>query len=159
MHVQRNPDGSRTLHLSKSEEQAYLHLGVIASLAGHRELMYKIKSGKKTPEGRIFRGMVEWNADTIPEDQLKEMRDFRDALLHGHCIVFEDGSISISDERFKDEDPRSQIELSLVKLSKIKDMWVEWLEPSIVMNRYIDAGNPDPIRWSITVIDSTSEDK
>ncbi len=159
MHVQRNPDGSRTLHLSKSEEQAYLHLGVIASLAGRRELMYKIKSCKRTPEGRIFSGMVKWSADTIPEDQLKKMWDFRNALLHGHCIVFEDGSISISDERFKDDDPQSQIELSLAELSRTMDMWVEWLEPSTVMRRYLDAGNPDPIRWSITVIDPTSKEE
>lgn len=74
------------------------------------------------------------------------MKKFRDRLFHGLCIVSEDGSPSIDDERFDKDDPERDLIVSLAELSEKLGMWVEWLDPSIVLNRYHAAGNPDPIQ-------------
>ncbi len=132
--------------LTESENQAYVLLGIVASLAGHRELIFNVKRKKKSADGRIGAPMTRWTADTIPEDLLSEMRCFRDKLFHGLCIVFEDGSIEISDESLKEDDPDQTKKWSFVELSTMVDKWVEWLVPSVVMERYEAAGYPSPIR-------------
>ncbi len=150
MNFRSNPDGSRTMTVSESESQAYLLLGLLASLAGRRELMDELKNGNKSLDDRIAGGMTGWNAGEIPSDEMSRMEAFRHALVHGLCIVAEDGGIFISDEKYGEDDSRSHLSLSLVELQEMAGAWVEWLAPPIVIDRYMAAGHPHPIQVSIT---------
>ena len=125
MEITNHPDGIRTAHLTEDEAQTYLLLGILTSLAAHRELTYQVKTGKKTAHGRIAGRMVQWQANAIPEDHLNEMKKLRDKLFHGLCIVSEDGMLSIDDESFDEHDPEGYLTVSLAELSGKLGMWVE----------------------------------
>ena len=151
MHIKRNLDGTSVAELTYEEGQTYTLLGILATMNGRQELQHAIKVGRRSINGRLGSNLVQWLADRTPEDKMLEMRDFRNKLLHGLCIVFEDGSISISDEQRDDENPESDVKYTFVQLSGIVNSWIDLIhvDESLIAKYQAETGNPHPIQMKI----------
>ena len=86
------------VQLTIAEQTTYMYLGVIAAHDEHRRSVDRtikgLKDGKRSPDPLDISA---WFANRVNESEdLEELRDFRDRLLHGVCLVdSRDGSVKI----------------------------------------------------------------
>ena len=155
MHIKRNPDGTKQAQLTYEEGQTYTLLGMLATMSGKQELHHDIQRGKRSAQGRLGGGLTRWMTDQVPEQEMLEMRNFRNKLLHGLCIVFEDGSIEISDEQLDDNHPESLVKYTLTQLYEVLGSWLDKIHvDEYLIDRYqVETGNPHPIQIEIRVIE------
>ena len=161
MHTKQNPDGTKEAQLTYEEGQTYTLLGMLATMSGKQELHHDIKEGKRSTKGRLGGNLAQWMTDRMPDEKILEMRNFRNKLLHGLCIVFEDGSISISDEQRNDEDPESHMKYTFAQLSEIASSWIDLIhiDESMIARYQAETGNPDPIQVRIEVVNKSETQK
>lgn len=93
------------VELTNEEAMTYLHLGIIASLVGTRDSIYKRKQTIKREGGLPANklDLIAWFAEQFSEERLARLRDFRGQLVHGVCMVAPDGQLTIFDKQGKHE--------------------------------------------------------
>ena len=89
------------LQLTYEEGMTYIYLGIIAARAGARFANWKTKRRIES-KGGLSTNTLEltgWFANQFSEEEHARLKEFRDHLFKGICVVAEDGSITVFDKK------------------------------------------------------------